>query len=185
MVDHNRSPSRAWALKTPLPQTATHSTHTLGNGAADKIAAVYNQAGDSYAAYADGDPTQLFAFEGTHAYADRRVWALLGAKLADLRASGASSVSLLDAGCGPGTWLGRLITHAHALGFTDITAPGFDIAHAQINRARVLARALSNLPGVRLTFDVADFRGRLREADASVDITLCLYSVLGHLPSQA
>jgi SAM-dependent methyltransferase len=181
MVDHNRSPSRAWALKAPLPQT-TGLSLTLNNGATDKIAAVYNQAGDNYAAYADGDPTQLFVFEGMHSYADRRVWALLEAKLADLRASGASSVSLLDAGCGPGTWLRRLVTHARALGFTAITARGFDIAHAQINRARVLARTLSDPPGVSLTFDVADFRDRLPEADASVDITLCLYSVLGHLP---
>ena len=78
MVDHNRSPSRAWALKAPLPQT-TGLSLTLNNGATDKIAAVYNQAGDNYAAYADGDPTQLLAFEGMHAYADRRVWAGIGA----------------------------------------------------------------------------------------------------------
>ena len=32
------------------------------------------------------------------------------------------------------------------------------------------------------TFDVADLAGQLPEPDASVDITLCLYSVLGHLP---
>jgi SAM-dependent methyltransferase len=171
MPDHSRSPARAWAFNTP-PQ----------NGATVRIANVYNQAGDNYAAYADGDPTQLFAFDGLHAYADRQVWALLETKLADLRASGASSVSLLDAGCGPGTWLRRLVTRAHALGFTNITARGFDIAQAQINRARLLARNLATLPGVNLTFDVADFGGRLPEADASVDITLCLYSVLGHLP---
>jgi hypothetical protein len=72
-----------------------------------------------------------------HAYADRRVWALLEAKLADLRASGASSVSLLDAGCGPGTWLRRLVTRARALGFINITARGFDIAQAQKRWSRL------------------------------------------------
>ena len=154
----------------------------LHEGAAENIAAVYNQAGDDYAAYADGDPTQLFSFEGVHAYADRRVWALLETKLTELRASGANSVSILDAGCGPGTWLRRLVTRACALGFTSITARGFDIAQAQIQRARLLARNLSSLPGVNFTFDVADLTGRFPESDASVDITLCLYSVLSHLP---
>jgi SAM-dependent methyltransferase len=148
----------------------------------DNVAAMYNRAGDDYLAYADGDPTKLFAFDGIHAYADRRVWAVVETKLAELRASGARSVSFLDAGCGPGTWLRRLVTRAHTLGFTSITARGFDIAQAQIQRARLLAHALSGLPGVNITFDVADLTDRLPESDASVDIALCLYSVLGHLP---
>jgi hypothetical protein len=69
------------------------------------VADAYNQAGGDYATYADGDPTRLFDFEGLHAYADRQVWALLETKLIDVRASGANSVRILDAGCGPGTWL--------------------------------------------------------------------------------
>ena len=54
---------------------------TPRNGAAGSVAAIYNQAGDGYAAYADGDPEQLFVFDGLHAYADRYVWRLLDAKL--------------------------------------------------------------------------------------------------------
>ncbi len=65
-----------------------------------KAAQAYNQAGGDYAIYAEGDPTRLFAFEGLHAYADRQVWALPETKLIDVRASGANSVSILDAGCG-------------------------------------------------------------------------------------
>jgi len=164
------------------PGGIVRSALPLDEGTADSVAAVYNQAGDKYVAYADGDPTQPFAFDGLHAYPDRRVWALLETKLADLRASGASSVSLLDAGCGPGTWLRRLVTRARALGFTRITARGFDIAQAQVRRARLLARNFSSLPGVDCTFDVADLTGRLPESDASVDMTLCLYGVLSHLP---
>jgi SAM-dependent methyltransferase len=157
----------------------------LDEEAAENVAAIYDQAGVDYVAYADGDPTKLFAFDGLHAYADRRVWAILETKLADLRASGASSVSFLDAGCGPGTWLRRLVTRARALGFTSITARGFDIAQAQIQRARLLARNLSSLPGVNFSFNVADLTSRLPESDASVDITLCLYSVLSHLPVES
>ena len=90
-----------------------HSDPVVHDSAAANVAAAYNQAGGDYVAYADGDPTQLFAFNGLHAYADRRVWALLEAKLTDLHATGATSISILDAGCGPGTWLRRLVTRAH------------------------------------------------------------------------
>src|ERR1019366_1270858 len=149
---------------------------------AENIATVYDEAGDDYVAYADGDPYNLFAFEGAHAYADRRLWALLETKLNALRTSGASSVNMLDAGCGPGTWLRRLVTRARQIGFSRITARGFDVAQAQIRAARRKAHDLSGLPGVNLTFEVADLTGALPEADASVDMTLCLYSVLSHLP---
>jgi SAM-dependent methyltransferase len=145
-------------------------------------AAVYNEASDHYAVYADGDPTRLFAFEGMHAYADKCVWAVLDRKLTELRASGATTVTILDAGCGPGTWLRRLVTRAHALGFSRIAARGFDVAQAQVQRARLLSRNLSSLPGIDVSFDVADLTDRLPETDVSVDITLCLYSVLSHLP---
>lgn len=164
--------------------SATTSDPHCG-AARSNVAAIYNDAGDAYIAYADGDPARLFAFDGIHAYADRRVWALLEAKLVAQRATGATSIAFLDAGCGPGTWLRRLVTRARALGFTTITARGFDIAQAQIMRARVLARNLSTLPGVTLTFDVADLASPLPEADRSVDLTLCLYSVLSHLPTSA
>jgi len=156
-------------------------------GAANIAAAyaAYNEAGGDYAAYADGDPTRLYDFDGLHGYADRQVWALLEAKLSALRATGSRSISILDAGCGPGTWLRRLVTRAYTLGFTSITARGFDIAKAQIQRAQLLARDLEKLSGVDLTFEVAHLAGRLPEAGGSVDITLCLYSVLSHLPVES
>jgi SAM-dependent methyltransferase len=158
------------------------SDPVVHDSAAANVAAAYNQAGGDYVAYADGDPTHLFAFDGLHAYADRRIWTVLEAKLTHLRATGASSIRILDAGCGPGTWLRRLVTRAHVLGFTNITARGFDVARVQVQRAQLLARNLSGISGVNLTFDVADLTGELPEADASVDLTLCLYSVLSHLP---
>ena len=71
---------------------------------------------------------------------------------------------------------------AELLSFASITARGFDIGQAQIQRARLLTQDLTSLPGVTVTFDVADLTDRLAESDASVDLTLCLYSVLSHLP---
>jgi SAM-dependent methyltransferase len=182
MIDHDSIPSRKWAANLPVSHKVGHSVLAVDNEATDDVADIYNQAGDEYASYADGDPSQPFAFDGIHAYADRCVWTVLETKLREMRASGASSVRFLDAGCGPGTWLRRLVICARALGFSSITARGFDIAQAQIQRARLAARDLSSLPGVNLTFDVADLTDRLPEPDASVDITLCLYSALSHLP---
>jgi len=86
------------------------------------VAAVYNQAGDDYVAYADGDPERLFCFDGLHGYADRCLWSLIEKKLADLQMAGASSVTIIDAGCGPGTWLRRVVTQAHRLGFSKFRA---------------------------------------------------------------
>jgi SAM-dependent methyltransferase len=182
MADLNSGSSRTWPANPSASHRVGHPVLPVDSKATDDVADIYNQAGDDYASYADGDPSQPFAFEGMHAYADRCVWAVLETKLADLRASGASSVTFLDAGCGPGTWLRRLVMRARALEFSSITARGFDIAQAQIQRARLAARTLSSLPGVNLTFDVADLTDRFAESDASVDITLCLYSALSHLP---
>lgn len=182
MFDTDSIPARKWASSLPVPHGARLSLQAGDDAATDAVADIYNQAGDDYVAYADGDPAQPFAFDGMHAYADRCVWAVLEKKLTALRASGAGTVRLLDAGCGPGTWLRRLVMRAHALGFSTIAARGFDIAEAQIERARQAARNLSSLPGVSLTFDVADLADRLPEQDASVDLTLCLYSALSHLP---
>src|ERR1700730_12696780 len=181
MIDQDSIPSRKWTSNWPASNGVGHSVPGVA-GATDDVANIYNQAGDDYVTYADGDPSQPFAFDGLHAYADRCVWAALETKLADLRASGASSVRFLDAGCGPGTWLRRLVLRSRTLGFSCITARGFDIAQAQIKRARLAARNFSGFPGVNLTFDVADLADRLPESDASVDLTLCLYSALSHLP---
>jgi SAM-dependent methyltransferase len=152
------------------------------DGMAADVAAAYDHAGGDYLVYAVGDPRLLFAFDGLHAFADRRVWTLLEAKLTDLRAAGATSISILDAGCGPGTWLRRLVTRARVLGFTDITARGFDRSREQVQHARLLARDLCEISGINLTFDVADLTGELPDVDGSVDLTLCPCGVLRHLP---
>ncbi|MEH2513318.1 SAM-dependent methyltransferase [Nitrobacteraceae bacterium AZCC 1564] len=182
MTDRNRSSSNSVVTDFPLSRKTDQIVVAFKERNAADVADIYNKAGDDYATYADGDPAQLFAFDGMHAYADRQLWHRLEAKLVDLRSSGARAIRILDAGCGPGTWLRRLVLRAYGLGFSRIEARGFDIAHVQIERARFLAQPLLALPGITLTFDVADLTGRLPEADASVDMTLCLYSVLSHLP---
>jgi SAM-dependent methyltransferase len=149
---------------------------------AESVTSIYNAADERYLAYADGDANQPFSFDGLHAYADRYVWKVITRKLRQRRATGATSISILDAGCGPGTWLRRLVLKARALGFSDIEARGFDIADRQIERANMLAKDLRQLDGVKITFTVSNLTRALPEPTCSVDITLCLYSVLSHLP---
>ena len=147
------------------------------------IATAYNQASDRYLAYADGNPDQLFAFDGRYGYGDRQIWELLDIKLRALFVTGAQTVRVLDLGCGPGTWLRRVVTRARELGFRHIIARGFDIAEDQIHRARELSEQLGRRQGVDLSFEVGDICERYPEADSSVDLCLCLCGVLNHLPA--
>lgn len=146
------------------------------------VAKAYDLSAATYGSYADGDTSDLFRFSGPHAYADHQVWTCIMARLSEIRLSGTISLSVLDAGCGPGTWLKRLVIAAKEMGFVEISARGFDVSAEQIQQARVNCRGLSSLPGVRLEFMVGDLTHSLPEADNSVDLTLCLYSVLSHIP---
>jgi len=144
-----------------------------------KIAAAYNDAGDRYGSYADGQADGLFDFTGHYAYGDKATWIAIDQKLQALAANGAKSVRVLDLGCGPGTWLRRIATRALELGLDKIIAHGVDIADGQVKRAEEACRHLSSQ--IELTFEVRDIREQFREADQSVDLCLCLYGVLNHV----
>ena len=143
----------------------------------------YDRAGERYRAYADGDVDKLYEFDGQYAYGDREIWRILGNTLNKLRARGRRELSVLDLGCGPGTWLRRTVDWAGKMGFARITARGVDLAEAQVRRARLLSQGLARHAGVSLRFEVGDIRERMPEPDCSVDICLCLYGVLNHLPA--
>jgi SAM-dependent methyltransferase len=143
----------------------------------------YDRAGERYRAYADGDVDKLYEFDGQYAYGDREIWRILGNTLNKLRPRGRRELSVLDLGCGPGTWLRRTVDWAGKMGFTRITARGVDLAEAQVRRARLLSQELARRAGVSLRFEVGDIRGRMLEPDGSIDICLCLYGVLNHLPA--
>lgn len=142
----------------------------------------YSSSGDHYLSYADGDPQRLFDFTSHFAYADAQLWAVIARRLRLLRADGREELRVLDAGCGPGTWLRRIVTQAHRLGFKRILATGFDIAEIQLAQATNLTRDVRRLPGVSLSIEMRDLTQPLIEADHSIDLTLCLYCVLNHLP---
>jgi len=155
---------------------------TPANGQA--IANAYDRAGYRYGVYADGDMRKLFAFDGKYAHGDRKTWDAIETALRGLRAA-KDTLTVLDLGCGPGTWLRRVVTRARQLGFVKIKAVGLDIAAAQLSRARAHAKALAEQPGVELTFARGDLTGPIAAADRSIDLCLCLNGVLNHLlPAQ-
>jgi len=143
----------------------------------------YDRAGERYRAYADGDVDKLYKFDGQYAYGDREIWGIVENMLNTLRARDVRELSVLDLGCGPGTWLRRIVDRARQLGFTRIVARGIELAEAQVRRAQLLSQNLARCPGVNLRFEVGDIREPMRETDRSVDICLCLYGVLNHLPA--
>jgi SAM-dependent methyltransferase len=146
-----------------------------------EAARAYNLVGPAYLAYADGDGGRPFEFGSRYAYGDRQIWAAIDAEMQALAASGQRTLEVLDAGCGPGTWLRRIVARARVLGFTRITGRGFDVSARQVELARELSADARRAEGVSLRFDVADIVGRLPEADRSVDLCLCLYGVLNHV----
>ena len=142
----------------------------------------YDCAGERYRAYADGDADQLYEFGGQYAYGDRELWRIVGNTLDEIRVRGARELSVLDLGCGPGTWLRRIVGRAEQMGFTRITARGVDLAKAQVRtRTPFVTRPRASCWGKPA------IRGRrypkMSEADRSVDICVCLYCVLNHLPA--
>lgn len=94
---------------------------------------------------------------------------------------GRRAIRILDAGCGPGTWLLRLMVRARDMGFTAIEGRGIDISPAMIDLARARSDVASDAHiGVR--FDVGDILDALDDEDErSFDIVLCLNGVLNHL----
>jgi SAM-dependent methyltransferase len=150
-----------------------------------EAARAYDLVGEDYRNYADGRNAALFDFSGAYAYADREIWSRLEAELVRLRTAGRHAIRILDAGCGPGTWLLRLAARARDLGFTAIDGRGFDISGEMIALADK-AKAAVDDPHIGIRFDVADIANALDdEDDGSYDLVLCLYGVLNHLPHDA
>lgn len=162
-------------LHTPANQPALHSD----------TADAYDAVGAAYRNYADGADARLFDFVGAYAFADREIWTRLDAELVRLRTTGRHAIRILDAGCGPGTWLLRLAARARDLGFTAIDGRGFDISGGMIALAEARKASLQD-PHIGISFDVADIATALDdEDDGSYDLVLCLYGVLNHLPFEA
>jgi len=165
-------------------QLRQHRRPVLSAAFASSTAAAYDAAGRDYLAYADGDAGQDFCFDGTYGFADREIWQRIERKLAQLAAGGHHTLRVLDAGCGPGTWLRRVVLRARALGFKTVLAYGFDLSPVMVNLALARAAGITT-DSITLTYTQRDITGALPFEDHSFDLSLCLYGVLNHLPAAA
>jgi SAM-dependent methyltransferase len=163
----------------PLARPIARDTARHANVGSD-----YDKAGERYRAYADGELDNLYNFEGQYAFGDRQTWNIIEQTMHELRLRNIRELSVVDLGCGPGTWLRRIIERARQMGFNRITARGVDLAEAQVRRARVLSQNLVSHSDVSVRFEVGDIRAHMPETDGSVDLCLCLYGVLNHLPAE-
>src|SRR5262245_19802061 len=95
-----------------------------------RTAHAYDHVGNEYGCYADGEA-------GTYRFAhgDMILWEAIRAAMDELRCTGVSSLRVLDAGCGPGTWVRRIAAYSNRLGL-GIDAVGFDISQRQLEIAR-------------------------------------------------
>ena len=158
----------------------------LSQSASDRTARAYDHVGDGYGLYADGegsDDPSTAAVRSAHA--DGIVWKAICATMDQLRADGVSHLRVLDAGCGPGTWLQRIVARAHRQGL-GIEAVGFDISRGQLDIARERAEGLStplaDAPGPKLEFLEHSLADPLPWGRAQFHIVLCNFAVLNHLP---
>jgi SAM-dependent methyltransferase len=121
-------------------------------------------------------------------HADTIVWQAICGAIDALCKDGVSSLRVLDAGCGPGTWLRRIALHAHRRGL-GVQAVAFDISTGQLDIARRRADSLfariadSNRP--RLEFLEHDLLDELPWSKGEFHLVLCNFAVLNHLPRTA
>ena len=138
----------------------------------------YDAYARNYGNFADGPERDLFAFRSERdplrsvTENDRATWKFLAAQVEKLR----GDISVIDAGCGQGTWLLRL-----AARFSTVTGVGVDISSQQIRQANENARSVGPELQKRVKFFIGDAT-QLEVADCSFDVALCLHDVLNHTP---
>src|SRR5262249_55921332 len=119
------------------------------------------------------------------AHADNIVWDAIRKTIDELRERRITRLRLLDAGCGPGTWVGRVAAYARRLNLA-IDAIGFDIAEGQLEIARRgMAWATEASAHTRVQFFTHTLADPLPWSDGEFHIVLCNYIVLNHLDRSA
>jgi len=174
------------SMATAYHRVTRSIRHTAPYRSSNDVAGAYDYVGDDYGRYADGDglDNPSASTINRFAHADSIVWATICKAINELRDDGVTTLRVLDAGCGPGTWLARVVCQAHCLGLC-IEAVGFDVAPGQLEIARKnAARIRPRHP--RDTSKIKFLRHDLGEplpwTDGHFHLVLCNYVVLNHLP---
>src|SRR5262245_30662144 len=106
------------ATGTPTAGASAWSNYTLGERrrrakharplAVRAAARAYDYVSEDYGSYADGDGLEGPTRSGNRfAHADAIVWEVIRKAIDDVRSAGVTTLRVLDAGCGPGTWIDR------------------------------------------------------------------------------
>lgn len=173
-----------WSVHEPDLVRGSHPCMQLGTPAVSAIAGAYDHVGNAYGAYADGDALEDPADDmNRFAHADTIVWNAIRAAIDALHQAGAAQLKILDAGCGPGAWIGRIVQYASRIGM-DIDAVGFDISEGQLEIARVKMERMTATRAdakVSVSFLNHDLAAPLPWPDGRFQIVLCNYVVLNHL----
>src|SRR5262249_46663099 len=181
------------ATGTPTAGTSAWSKYTLGErrlrakharpSAVRAAARAYDYVSEDYGSYADGDGLEGPTRRGNRlAHADAIVWEVIRKAIDDVRSAGVTSLRVLDAGCGPGTWIKRIAAYACRLGL-DVQATGFDISQEQLDIARKRVQGLSrgHSRANTIQFLVHDLANPLPWSTGYFHVVLCNYIVLNHL----
>jgi ubiquinone/menaquinone biosynthesis C-methylase UbiE len=169
----------------PSPRTIRRRTPIAKGG----VASAYDHVGDEYGSYADGEGLDDPSAGETNrfAHADAIVWKTVRSTIEHLQSAGVHTLRVLDAGCGPGTWVKRTAAYAHRLGL-EFEAVGIDISKGQLE----IARKQIEKPEARhatgrqsIEFLVHDLADPLPWDDGHFHIVLCNYVVLNHLSKSA
>jgi SAM-dependent methyltransferase len=159
------------------------SMNRTGTNLCRSTATAYNVTEESYLNYAARDVSRLFELSGQYGFADREIWKRLDATLIRMAAEDNSLITLLDVGCGPGTWLRRLALRARELGFERVNATGVDTSPIMIEIAKSSAPRIDDR-AIRLEYIVHDITEGSAFKNREFDLCLCLYGVLNHLPRE-
>ncbi|WP_164857213.1 class I SAM-dependent methyltransferase [Sphingomonas crocodyli] len=150
----------------------------------EMTAAAYDAYSFAFLDQVDGEPRDPLGLDHRPGLLDAEIWARLDGEMVAMRAAGRDHIRILDAGCGPGLWLLRIARRARQLGFASVECRGFDIAPEMIVHATRHALDISD-DHIRLHFVTGDIVTALDDLpDRAFDITLCLYSVLNHVPRE-
>ena len=148
-------------------------------------ARAYDGVGEAYGAYADGDEADEGCSRSRFAHADSIVWDWIRKTIDELHEREITGLRILDAGCGPGAWIGRVAAYARRVDL-DVDATGFDIAEGQLEIARRrMARAAGASANMRVRFLTHNLADPLPWSDGEFHIVLCNYIVLNHLARSA
>lgn len=149
-------------------------------------AKAYDSFAKQYPKYADGDGWRDLK-DRRYAYSDNKLLKKIYYFIEhQYQLKGGKPITILDLGCGPGNWLIRIADFCYR-NKIEFRGLGIDISHEMIKEAhKNLAEYRLEYPEnqIDLNFTTGNIIEGLPYEDMQFDITMCLYTVLNHIPKE-